>query len=160
FPQRVLALPLPGRLRSEVAPLLAVLRHLRPPLAYSDERIAAVTATDERGRRLQSIPNIGPVPAAAFVAATDEASGFYRPRGRGLPGARPPRPELGRDAAPRPDYQSGLEPGALVAHPSRRLNAPASRSPDGGAARVGGSHQRPSAARVSPWSRSRAGSRG
>src|SRR5262247_3302658 len=76
FPQRVMALPLPGRLRSEVAPLLAVMRHLRPPLAYSDERIAAVTATDERVRRLQSVPNIGPVTAAAFVAAIDEASRF------------------------------------------------------------------------------------
>src|SRR5215470_6055680 len=79
FPQRVLALPLPGRLRSEVAPLLAVMRHLQPPLAYSDERIAAVTATDERVRRLQSVPNIGPVTAAAFVAAIDEASRFRHP---------------------------------------------------------------------------------
>jgi transposase len=76
FPRRVLALPLPGRLRSEVAPLLAVMRHLQPPLAYSDERIAAVTATDERVRRLQSVPTIGPVTAAAFVAAVDEASRF------------------------------------------------------------------------------------
>src|SRR5215472_5717147 len=76
FPQRVMALPLPGRLRSEVAPLLAVMRHLQPSLAYSDERIAAVTATDERVRRLQSVPNIGPV--TAFVAAIDEASRFHR----------------------------------------------------------------------------------
>ncbi len=44
--------------------------------AYSDERIAAVTATDERVRRLQSVPNIGPVTGAAFVAAIDEASRF------------------------------------------------------------------------------------
>src|SRR5215471_7058021 len=58
FPQRVLALPLPGRLRFEVAPLLAVMRHLPPPLAYSDERTAALTATDERVWRLQSVPNV------------------------------------------------------------------------------------------------------
>src|SRR5262245_9878007 len=70
------SLSLPGRLRSEVTPLLAVMRHLQPPLAYSDERIAAFTATDERVRRLQSVPNIGPVTAAAFVAAIDEASRF------------------------------------------------------------------------------------
>jgi hypothetical protein len=31
FPRRVLALPLPGRLRSEVAPLLAMMRHLPAP---------------------------------------------------------------------------------------------------------------------------------
>src|SRR5215467_12289081 len=55
------------------------MRHLQPPLAYSDERIAAVTATDERVRRLQSVPNIGPVTAAAFVAAIDEASRFRHP---------------------------------------------------------------------------------
>src|SRR5262249_58167899 len=58
------------------APRWPVMRHLQPPLAYSDERIAAVTATDERVRRLQSVPNIGPVTAAAFVAAIDEASRF------------------------------------------------------------------------------------
>ena len=68
FPRRVLALALPGRLRSEVAPLLAVMRHLQPQLTYSDERV----------RRLQSVPNIGPVTAAAFVAAIDEASRFRR----------------------------------------------------------------------------------
>ena len=54
------------------------MRHLQLPLAYSNERIAAVTATDERVRRLQSVPNIGPVTAAAFVAAIDEASRFHR----------------------------------------------------------------------------------
>ena len=55
FPRGVLALPLPGRLRSKVAPLLAVMRHLQPPLAYSDERIAALTATDERVRPLECL---------------------------------------------------------------------------------------------------------
>jgi transposase len=55
------------------------MRHLQPPLAYSDERIAAVTATDERVRRLQSVPTIGPVTAAAFVAAIDEALRFRQP---------------------------------------------------------------------------------
>jgi transposase len=78
FGRRVMTLPLPGRLRSEVAPLLAVMRHLQQQLAYSDERIAAVTQTDERVRRLQSVPNIGPVTAAAFVAALDDAARFRR----------------------------------------------------------------------------------
>ena len=67
-----MALPLPGRLRSEVAPLLAVMRHLQQQLAYSDERIIAITHMDERVRRLQSVPNVGPVTAAAFVAALDD----------------------------------------------------------------------------------------
>src|SRR5262249_56139640 len=79
FPRRVLALPLPGRLRSEVAPLLTVMRHLQPPLAYSDERIAAVTATDERVRRLQSVPTIGPVTAAPSLPAIHPAPPFLPP---------------------------------------------------------------------------------
>ena len=50
FSRRVLALPLSGRLRSEVAPLLAVMRHVTRQVGYSDERIAALTQTDERVR--------------------------------------------------------------------------------------------------------------
>src|SRR5262249_57293354 len=53
-------------------------RPLGRSLAYSDDRIAAVTATDERVRRLQSVPHVGPVTAAAFAAAIDEASRFHR----------------------------------------------------------------------------------
>src|SRR3984893_2137720 len=78
FPRRVMARPLPGRRRSEVAPLLAMMRHLQQQRAYSDERITAVTQTDERVRRLQSVPNVGPVTAAAFVAALDDAARFRR----------------------------------------------------------------------------------
>jgi transposase len=78
FSRRVLALPLPGRLRSEVAPLLAVMRQVNRQVEYSDERIAALTATDARVRRLQSVPSIGPVTAAAFVAALDDAQRFRR----------------------------------------------------------------------------------
>ena len=36
FSRRVVALPLPGRLLSEVAPLLAVMRHVNQQLAYSE----------------------------------------------------------------------------------------------------------------------------
>jgi transposase len=78
FSQRVRTLPLPGRLLSEIAPLLAVLCQVNQQLAYSDERIEAVTATDARVRRLRTVPNVGPVTAAAFVAAIDDASRFRR----------------------------------------------------------------------------------
>ncbi|MBI2219488.1 MAG: hypothetical protein HYU51_19595, partial [Candidatus Rokubacteria bacterium] len=53
FIQRVRVLPLPGRLLSEIGPLLAVLRGLHQQLAYSDERIEAVTAADARVRLLR-----------------------------------------------------------------------------------------------------------
>jgi transposase len=76
--RRVLALPLPGRLRSEVAPLLAVMRQVNAQLAYSDDRIEALTGTDARVHRLRSVPHVGPVTAAAFVAALDDAQRFRR----------------------------------------------------------------------------------
>jgi len=72
FSRRVLALSLPGRLRSEIAPRLAVMRQVLQQVAYSDERIAAIAHTDARVRRLQRVPNIGPVTAASFVAALDD----------------------------------------------------------------------------------------
>jgi transposase len=78
FIRRVLALALPGRLLSELAPLLAVMRQVNQQLAYSDERIAAVARTDERMQRLQTVPSVGPVTAAAFVAALDDAGRFAR----------------------------------------------------------------------------------
>jgi transposase len=76
FIRRVLALALPGRLRSELAPLLAVMRQVNEQLAYSDARIAAVARGDERVARLQTVPSVGPVTAAAFVATLDDAGRF------------------------------------------------------------------------------------
>jgi transposase len=78
FMRRVLALALPGRLLSELAPLLAVMRPVNQQLAYSDERIAAVARADERVQRVQTVPSVGPVTAAAFVAALDDAGRFAR----------------------------------------------------------------------------------
>jgi transposase len=78
FGRRVGELPLPGRLLSEVAPLLAVMRHVNQQLAYSDERVETITATDARVRRLRTVPSIGAVTAAAFVAAIDDVTRFRR----------------------------------------------------------------------------------
>jgi transposase len=78
FIRRVLALALPGRLLSELAPLLAVMRQVNQQLAYSDDRIAQVARVDTRVERLQSVPSVGPVTAAAFVAALDDAGRFTR----------------------------------------------------------------------------------
>jgi hypothetical protein len=55
FIRRVLALRVPGRLLSELAPLLAVMRQVNQQLAYSDARIAAVARADERVERLQRV---------------------------------------------------------------------------------------------------------
>lgn len=76
FIVRVRALPLPERLLSEIAPLLARMRHVNQQVAYSDTRIEALTTTDPRVRLLRTVPSVGPVTAAAFVAALDEVTRF------------------------------------------------------------------------------------
>lgn len=78
FPHRVLAVAVPGRLLSQIAPLLAVMRHVNHQLVYSDAAIEHVTAHDERVQRLGTVPSVGPVTAAAFVATLDEVRRFHR----------------------------------------------------------------------------------
>jgi transposase len=77
FVDRVQALSLPGRLRSVVAPLLAVMRHLNQQLAYSDATIEHLAVQDPRVPRLRSVPCVGPVTAAAFLAAIDDVGRFH-----------------------------------------------------------------------------------
>ncbi len=78
FHHRVLTLTLPGRLLSSIAPLLAVQRHLNRQLVYADQVIEEITAHDERVQRLRTVPSVGPVTAAAFVAAIDDVRRFRR----------------------------------------------------------------------------------
>ena len=77
FVQRVQDLPLPGRLRSVIAPLLALMRPLNGQLTYSDATIEHLAVQDPRVLRLRSVPSIGPVTAAAFLAAIDDAQRFH-----------------------------------------------------------------------------------
>ena len=67
--------PLPGRLRSVVAPRS---RSCVPStqLTYSDATIEHLAVQDPRVPRLRSVPSIGPVTAAAFLAAIDDAHRF------------------------------------------------------------------------------------
>src|SRR5262249_31452212 len=65
-----------GALRSLIAPLRAVLLPVPRPLAYSDGVIERLAAHDPRGRRLRTVPRIGPVTAAAFVATLDDVHRF------------------------------------------------------------------------------------
>jgi len=76
FLDRVNAMPLPGQLRSLIAPLLAVMLPLHRQLAYSDTVIDQLAAHDPRVKRLRPVPSIGPVIAAAFVASLDDAQRF------------------------------------------------------------------------------------
>jgi transposase len=76
FIDRVAALPLPGRLRSLIAPLLAVMLPLNRQLAYSDKVIEQLAVHDPRVTRLRTVPTIRLVTAAAFIASLDDAQRF------------------------------------------------------------------------------------
>ncbi len=54
------------------------MRQVNHQLAYSDERIETMTPVDERVQRLRTVPSVGPVTAAAFVAALDDVTRFRR----------------------------------------------------------------------------------
>jgi transposase len=77
FVRRVDALALSGQLRSMIAPLLAVMLPVNRQLAYSDLVIEHLAVHDPRVRRLRTVPSIGPVTAAAFVATIDDARRFH-----------------------------------------------------------------------------------
>ena len=78
FVHRVATMPLPGRLLSTIAPLLAIMRPLNAQLAYSDHAIEQLAAHDARVQRLRTVPSIGPVTATAFVATIDDVQRFRR----------------------------------------------------------------------------------
>ena len=63
-------------MRRRVAPLLALMRPLNQQLTYSDATIEHIAVQDPRVPRLRSVPSIGPVTAAAFLAAIDDAARF------------------------------------------------------------------------------------
>ena len=106
FVHRVQRLPLPGRLRSVVAPLLALMRPLNGQLTYSDATDRTPRRPDPRVPRLRSVPSVGPVTAAAFVAAIDDAQRFrHAHQLEAYLGLVPGECSSGEDAAARRDHQ-------------------------------------------------------
>ncbi len=79
FPQRLAALTVPEPLSAEIAPLLAVMETLNPQIDAADARLAAHAAADPVVRRLETVPNIGPVTALSFVATLDQVERFRGP---------------------------------------------------------------------------------
>ncbi|MGH7392376.1 MAG: hypothetical protein ACREM3_23410 [Candidatus Rokuibacteriota bacterium] len=58
FIRRVRDLPRPGRVLSEIAPLLAVMRQVHQQLADSHARIETMTQVDARVQRLRTVPRV------------------------------------------------------------------------------------------------------
>lgn len=65
-----------GRLKSEIAPLLAVLLNVNKQVAWLDSRLEHLAKSDETIGRLCSAPSVGPVTAAAFASTIDEPERF------------------------------------------------------------------------------------
>lgn len=76
FAQLVQQLALPGRLKSEIAPLLAVLLSVNQQLEWVDGRLDHLARNDETVQRLCTAPSVGPVTAAAFSSTIDEPERF------------------------------------------------------------------------------------
>lgn len=66
FGDRVRMLKLSEPLRAEIASLLAALPALNGQIQVLDEKLAEVASSDERVRRLMTMPEIGPVTAVAL----------------------------------------------------------------------------------------------
>jgi transposase len=73
---RLARVDLPAPLAATLAPLVTLLEPLQRELAAADARVAALAAEDLAVRHLDQVPGIGPVTAAAFVAALDDVTRF------------------------------------------------------------------------------------
>lgn len=71
-------LTLPDTLAAEIAPLLGLMVHLNRQIKETDDTIACTVCSDERVRRLCTVPGVGLVTATTFVATLDQAGRFTR----------------------------------------------------------------------------------
>ena len=69
-------LALPPAIRAELTPLVTLLEPVNAAIAAADVRLAQLVATDPVVARLTTVPAIGPVTAAAFVATLDDITRF------------------------------------------------------------------------------------
>lgn len=76
FVDRLEELELPEDMGSEIVPLLAVMGPLNEQIERCDARIEDLSKSDAVVARLQTVPGIGPVTAAAFRATLDEVERF------------------------------------------------------------------------------------
>jgi transposase len=76
FPVRVARLPLPEALQQEIAPLQAMLKILNRRIQCADLQLENLVASDPRAHRLCTVPGVGPVTAATFVATVDRVERF------------------------------------------------------------------------------------
>jgi transposase len=81
FLRRLAALNLPPTVDESLSPIRNVMEVLDEELARADAHFEALIADDPIVTRLTTCPSIGPITAAAFVAALDDVSRFAGRRG-------------------------------------------------------------------------------
>jgi transposase len=79
FLQRLAKTELPASLKELLEPLMEVVTLLNKQVAVVDEKLAVMVDADEAMKRLCTMPSVGPVTAAAFVATIDDAERFDGP---------------------------------------------------------------------------------
>lgn len=78
FVHRLAALELSSSLTTTVAPVCQMLAGLTEEIRRADARLAELATTDADIARLMTFPSIGPITAAAYVAALDDVTRFRR----------------------------------------------------------------------------------
>ena len=76
FTKRVEEVALPPVLKMVIAPLLQLLGPVNEQLHAVDEDLEQIVAADDVARRLTTVPGVGPVTTAAFVATVDDVTRF------------------------------------------------------------------------------------
>lgn len=79
FLQRLAKVALADSLKETLAPLMEVVTLLNKEVAVVDEKLSVMVEADEEMKRLCTMPSVGPVTAAAFVATIDDAERFTGP---------------------------------------------------------------------------------
>ena len=79
FAKRLQATELPPAVQQAIAPLTSLITELNGHIATTDAYFKTTAAADPQMRRLMSMPGVGPITAAAFVAAIDDVTAFRGP---------------------------------------------------------------------------------
>jgi transposase len=67
---------MPEVLRQKIVPLIEVMGHLNEQIKRLDRELAELSESDVVVRRLRTVPGVGPVTAASFVATLDRVDRF------------------------------------------------------------------------------------
>jgi transposase len=76
FLDRLDELSLPDELRDEIVPLVTVMEVINEKIHEADQRVKGQVTQDPVATRLMTVPGIGPVTAATFVAVVDRVDRF------------------------------------------------------------------------------------